>query len=173
MPTPAFRDLRRWEAENWRFFAGSPVGNVYGEPGWICQDQTNGDLWVHGLGNDMVTWSRLTTTATGATLGAATVNNAAGNTAVAPTVRIFSQEVTVTVADGRTSIVILDVTGRLEGDLLFLNLASAIAGVTIEIRNASAVGTLLDTWLTASSSGFFQFVFRGGAWVRQSGAVPA
>lgn len=54
-----FRDLRVWESENWRFFPGSPVNNVYGEPGWVCQDQTNGNLWVHGAGNNQTTWTML------------------------------------------------------------------------------------------------------------------
>lgn len=105
--------------------------------------------------------------------GYATANNAAGNTTITPDAHNYEYFLTVTVADARTSVAILDIAGRLDGDTIHLNVQSLIAGVTIEFRDATAVGTLLDSWSTTDASGFFTFVFAAGAWIRQSGQVPA
>ena len=72
--------------------------------------------------------------------GYATATNSSGNTTITPasTVPCHTQLVTVS-GSARTSVMILDETGRAEGDLIFLKLAMpAATGIVIEVRTASA-----------------------------------
>lgn len=90
--------------------------------------------------------------------------NAAGNTTITPTGSNYTFFLTVTVADARTSVAILSTaTPPTQGDVIDLTCVSAIAGVTIEVRNATAGGTLLATFDTGDVSRKVGLVFTGAA----------
>ena len=74
-----------------------------------------------------------------------TQTNSTGNTTVTPltTVPFHTEEITFS-GSARTSIVILSETGRAPGDVVLLKLVMpATAGIIVEVRVASAGGTLL------------------------------
>lgn len=109
--------------------------------------------------------------------------NNAGNTTITPTAHNWVQYETVTGAAG-TRILILDVASPpLLGDIIkiFLTRTDGL-GLIVEMRNAAAGGTLLDTLPdnTGGDTGFFEFTYgtiAGGyaadAWVRVFSVIPA
>lgn len=106
----------------------------------------------------------------------ATANNATGNSTVTTTASVFSYLLTMTVNDGRTSVAILAIPGTISaGARISLDIsAPGLSTPILEIRNATAGGTLLDTFQTSDGTTYFgQFVYNGAAWVRQAGQIPA
>lgn len=102
--------------------------------------------------------------------GSATVSsftNNSGNTTITPT---SASEIVVGVFGGtaRTSIAILDVAGRSDGDRMSIRFQQpSVANVVEEIRNATAGGTLLYSY-TTDGSGVdtitFEVYFEAGEW---------
>lgn len=92
--------------------------------------------------------------------------NSTGNTTLTRTAETNIQILTVTGA-ARTSIVVLDTSSAVSGDLTKLRLnLPATASIVIEVRNATSGGTLLST-LTTDGSGvdaYLEFYFDGTAW---------
>jgi hypothetical protein len=103
--------------------------------------------------------------------------NSSGNSTVTPASAYATHTEIVTFSgSARTSVVILSTTGRTSGDVLRLRLnMPATSAIVAEVRNASAVGTLLAS-LTTDGSGddcFIQLTFNGTAWDRDFTAYPA
>lgn len=112
-----------------------------------------------------------------------TAANNAGNTTVTPTEANYALGLTVGGA-ARTSILILDITGRAAGDRIRLDLTlPATAAILLEARNATAGGTLLlpaekfpsqqfeTDGVTLSAT--WDFVFTGAAWRYELSNQPA
>lgn len=107
------------------------------------------------------------------TIGATTNN--AGNSTITPASAHHVEIITVGGA-ARTSVFILDVAGRNEGDRLELRFAQpATANIVEEVRNATAGGTLIYTYTTDGSGSDVlaaELYFDGAAWRALSNAVP-
>lgn len=110
-------------------------------------------------------------------------SSVAGNTTITPTTPNQSYQFTVTGA-ASLRLIILAVTARISGDRIKLNVIfPATAGITLNVRNASAVGTqLLPTEKFAANtlttdgvtlSACLEFVFNGTAWIYQTSSLPA
>lgn len=101
--------------------------------------------------------------------------NAAGNSTITPTGHNQLQIVTVT-GVARTSVFILDVAGRVNGDILELRFVQpATAAIVQEIRNATAGGTLIYTYTTDGSATdipYYRLYFNGTAWKALMDVVP-
>lgn len=83
-----------------------------------------------------------------------TQTNSTGNTTVTPvsTVPFHTEQITFS-GSARTSIVILDETGRAPGDVVLLKFVMpATAGIIVEVRVASAAGALLAS-VTSNADG--------------------
>ncbi len=113
----------------------------------------------------------------------AVTNNGSGNTTVTPTAHTWSQLVQFTGAGG-TRIVILDVAGSpAAGDLISLVLSRTDGGgISVEVHEATAGGTLLATFPdgTGTTTAKFDFVygtvvtgFPADAWFPWSYQIPA
>lgn len=75
-----------------------------------------------------------------------------------------------------TRVVIADTTGAIAGDVLRLNYTlPATASIVVELRNATAGGTLLDTLTTDTSADPATLVatYSGTAWVLSSAQYPS
>lgn len=185
MAQPVERTERVVEFGNYKRGTGNPnTGNVYGEPGWVYQDDTTGagKLWLCtavGLGN----WIQTGVSPSGTVNGYATATNDAGDTTITPASE--NQTVLLTVGGvARTSNIILDVAGRTIGDRLAIPvILPATADIVLAIRNATAGGTLLlpaevypTQDLTTDGnilSWFLEFVFDGAAWIYMNSKIPA
>ncbi len=114
--------------------------------------------------------------------GTLAATNNAGNTTITPTKATWTQQMTYTGAAG-TRIMILDAASAVEGDTIDLFGAKTDgAGVIVEVRNATAGGTLLATYPDGLGVATFrgQFVYgtiatgyAANAWVAQSFQIPA
>lgn len=113
----------------------------------------------------------------------ATATNNAGNTTVTPTQANYALGLTVG-GVARTSLLILDITGRAAGDRIRLDITlPATAAIVLEVRNATAGGTqLLPTELFAANqfttdgvvlSATWDFVYTGAAWKYEMSSIPA
>lgn len=102
-------------------------------------------------------------------------DNSSGNSTITPTGANQIQIVTVT-GVARTSVFILDVAGRQEGDTLELRFEQpATAAIVEEIRNATVGGTLLYSYTTDGSGAdhlYCKLFFNGTAWQRLMNVVP-
>lgn len=132
---------------------GSGVSSITAGPG-ISVNQATGAVTITNTG-----------IAAGAEVSA--FNNNSGNTTITPG---GPNEIAVGTIGGvaRTSIFILDVVGRSDGDVLWLRLQNpATAGIVEEVRNATAAGTLLYGYTTDGSGQdnlAFNLYFDSGAW---------
>lgn len=92
--------------------------------------------------------------------------NSTGNTTVSFSAgRKHHTEVITFSGTTRTSIVILDVADRTEGDTLILKFDNpASAAITQEIRNATSGGTLLSSSFSDDGDVRADFAFEDGAW---------
>jgi hypothetical protein len=101
--------------------------------------------------------------------------NSSGNSTITPTGSNQIQIVTVT-GVARTSVFILDVAGRQEGDTLELRFEQpATAAIVEEIRNATVGGTLLYSYTTDGSGAdnlYCKLYFNGTAWKPLMNVVP-
>ena len=101
--------------------------------------------------------------------------NSAGNSTITPTGSNQIQIVTVT-GVARTSIFILDVAGRVEGDVLELRFVQPATAAIIEVvRNATAGGTILYSYTTDGSGVdhlYCKLYFDGAAWQPLMNVVP-
>jgi hypothetical protein len=103
--------------------------------------------------------------------------NSTGNSSVAPasTVAMHTEIITFS-GVARTSVVILSTTGRSAGDQIVLRLGlPTTTAIVVEVRNATASGTLLAS-LTTDGSGddaTLGLVFDGTAWQRLSLSFPS
>ncbi len=94
-------------------------------------------------------------------------SNAAGNTTITPA---SGNHIAIGAVSGaaRTSVMILDVSGRSDGDVLRLRLEQpATANIVEEVRNATSGGTLLYSYTTDGSGAdniAFEVYFKSGAW---------
>lgn len=132
---------------------GSGVSSIIAGAG-ISVDQATGDVTITNTG--------IATTPTQATFA-----NSTGNTTITPATGNVIDVGTIT-GSARTSIFILDVAGRSDGDLLTLRFQQpATASIVEEVRNATAGGTLIYSY-TTDGSGTDVFVaelyFKTGAW---------
>ena len=111
------------------------------------------------------------------TQGYEAVANSTGNTTVTPASNVYHQTEVVNVSGStRTSVIILATTTRATGDRLSLRLnLPATAAITMEVRNATAAGTLL-TSITTDGSGddaAIDYVYDGSAWSSLRATYPA
>ncbi len=126
----------------------------------------------------------VTVTATGlAANNYAAVANNAGNTTITPDKSDYTVGLTVGGA-ARTSVIILDTTGRTAGDkIAVIATLPATVGINLQFRNATAGGALLLPAATFASqqydtdgvdlSATFVFVYTGSAWIYDMSKIPA
>lgn len=101
--------------------------------------------------------------------------NATGNTTLTTTANIYSTLMTVTTNDGRTSVAILAIPASVSaGDCILINfLSTGLTTPVIQVRNATAGGALLYSYLCADGeNGFAQFVYTGTAWQLEQSVRP-
>lgn len=125
----------------------------------------------------------VTVTNTGSANAYATATNNSGNTTFTPTASIQSYLATVG-GTARTSIFIMATAGRTAGDKIFLDIIfPATAAIVIEVRDATAGGTLLLPAEVFPSQNFttdgvtlsahWEFTYTGAAWIYDSSSIPA
>lgn len=112
-----------------------------------------------------------------------TISNSTGDSTITPSTSNALSEVTFTGA-ARTSKLILDITGRSNGDRVLVALVlPATSGIVIEFRNGTSGGTIL---LPASSfpsqqfatdgvvlTAVFEFYIKSGVWTYLRASIPA
>lgn len=147
---------------------GSGVSSIIAGAG-ISVNQATGAVTVTNTGS--------------APTGYATVTNNTGNTTVTPTIPLYDLGVNVT-GSARTSILILATAGRTQGDRARLLMTfPATAAIVLEVRNATAGGTLLfpaDIFTSQqyTTNGFdlsavWEFEYTGSAWRFVMSNIPA
>ena len=149
--------LQRWIrllAENITGGGGGGVTSIIAGTG-ISVDQPTGAVTITN------------TAGIGTPAQATFASAAAGNTAITPASGNVIAVGTITGAAG-TRTFALDVTGRSDGDILFLRFQQpATASIIEEVRNATAGGTLLYSYTTdGSGTDVFDcwLYFKTGAW---------
>lgn len=172
MSDPLLRDLTTYDSEGTRFaviqrWLTLLANNISGGGGaGVTQLLAGSGISLSPPGGTGIV-TVTNTGSTGAPAQATFASAAAGNTLITPVSANTIAVGTITGAAG-TRTFALDVAGRSDGDVLFLRFQQpATAGVIEEVRNASAVGTLLYTY-TSDGSGTDVFdcwlYFKTGAW---------
>lgn len=106
----------------------------------------------------------------------AAAGNAAGTTTITTTANVYSFALTVTVNDGRTTPAVLAIPATVsKGDVIFLTVdVSAVATNTVNVRNATAGGTILDTINPGDGPTYSgRFTYTGSAFIRSAAQIPA
>lgn len=104
-------------------------------------------------------------------------SNSTGNLTLTPVAPIQTVVMTLTGA-ASTRIFPIDVTGQAAGNILKIRfLFPATSGIAIELRNASAAGTVLydfttDGDNTATPGAYFELYFDGSAWQKLLNVIP-
>lgn len=104
------------------------------------------------------------------------LSNSSGNTTISPTQPFHSAIVTVNAAAPRTVPLIVSTLSPITGGVVEINLVlPAIIGVIIDLRNGSASGVQLDTFVTDGNvlSGFWQLKYFSGQWNVTQSKFPA
>lgn len=107
-------------------------------------------------------------------------SNSSGTTSVVPTQPLHTAQVVLDGTTTRTAVIALDTTSPVIGGIirltaLFVSYA-AIAGLTIEVRDTDAGGTLLASYTTGGDnivSAYWEFVYRDGQWNITNANIPA
>lgn len=158
---------------------GGPV--AWGDIGGTLADQTDLQTALDSAGAvDSVNGQTGAVTITAAGLDVAndtgTDTNNSGNTTITPADGVGDHAHTITVGgSARTSIIILATANRVEGDKIEVVLAlPTTAAIILELRNATAGGTLLETVATDGSGAdaAARFRFNGTAWEHVQTTYP-
>lgn len=127
------------------------------------------------LMSDGTTWIVLITAGASSSVNSfASLTNNSGNTGIAPSAFNHTAIVDVT-GTGGTRIIILGVTSLIPGQIIKLRVQlPSTPGITIEIRNADATGTLLYTFDSDSSAqnAFVELVTDGTSWLPLQNVFP-
>ncbi len=96
--------------------------------------------------------------------GRAAQSNASGNTTltISANTRQHTEIITVS-GSGRTSEIIIPVADRTDGDIVTIRFVNTVNGVTLNIRNATVGGTVINTCPSTDGNAVFQFYFDGTA----------
>ncbi len=108
----------------------------------------------------------------GGSNGYGSSSSGTGNPTITASAPNYAYILTITGA-AETRQIILN-TAASAADRIVLQINCAVAGMTLNLRNATAGGTILDTFLSDDSpNGCYEFVFTGAAWVRLRAQIPA
>lgn len=110
-------------------------------------------------------------------LGYEAVSNANGNTTITPASTVAQHLAVVNFSgSARTSVVVIETTGRVAGDRVYVRLnLPATESIVAEVRNASDVGTLLSS-ITTDGSGddaLIEYYYDGAAFAVLRTNYPA
>lgn len=104
-------------------------------------------------------------------------SNSSGNTTIAPTESIHTEETAVSGSGSSTRIFVLDTSGAPEDGAIIRHRVTmpTTAAITLEWRNATADGTLETSWVSDVSGDDLvaEFYFNGTAWKFLRFTAPA